>query len=89
MGACLQESAARFVHMRLATKFYSSILAVVVLAVLSSVLAVVATWQMALVINNLTEDSLPIVRGPELRSSLLKQGDFTYAYLLDSGSRHG
>ena len=44
--------------MRLTTKFYTSILAVTVLALLSSVLGLYATWQMAIYLRELTDDDL-------------------------------
>jgi signal transduction histidine kinase len=74
--------------MRLTTKFYTSILAVTVLALLSSVLGLYATWQMTIYMRELTDDDLQSVREAEkLESSLLKQADCDESYLLDAGNR--
>jgi signal transduction histidine kinase len=74
--------------MRLTTKFYTSILAVTVLALLSSVLGLYATWQMAIYMRELTDDDLRSVREAErLESALLKQSDCDESYLLDGGNQ--
>jgi signal transduction histidine kinase len=74
--------------MRLTTKLYTSILAVTVLALLSSVLALFATWQMAILMREMTEDNLPSMREAEkVESSLLKQNADDESYILDNGNR--
>jgi signal transduction histidine kinase len=76
------------VKMRLTTKLYTSILAVTGLALMSSVLGLYATWQIAVLMREMTEDYLPSVREAEkVESSLLKQSEFTYSYFLDNGNR--
>ncbi len=73
---------------RLTTKLYTSILAVTALALLSSVLGLFATWQMAIYLRDMTVDDLPSDREAEkLESSLLKQADCDESYLLDAGNR--
>ncbi len=73
---------------RLTTKLYASILAVTVLALLSSVLGLFATWQMAILMREMTEDNLPTIREAEkVESSLLKQNADDESYILDNGNR--
>jgi signal transduction histidine kinase len=74
--------------MKLTTKLYTSILAVTGLALLSSVLGLFATWQMAIYMRGMTSDELPSDREAEkLESTLLKQGNCDESYLLDSGNK--
>ncbi len=75
--------------MKLSTKFYTSILAVTFLALLCSTLGLIATWQMAILIRDLTEDDLPSdLEAEKLESSLLKQSEYAFSYILDNGNRH-
>ncbi len=74
--------------MKLTTKLYTSILAVTVLALLSSALSLFATWQMSMLMQEMVSDNLPSVHEAEkLESSLLKQSEFFYSYILDNGNR--
>jgi len=74
--------------MRLTTKLYTSILAVTVLALLSSAVSLFATWQMAILMREMISDNLPSVREAEkVESSLLKQDEIDESYLLDNGNR--
>jgi signal transduction histidine kinase len=74
--------------MRLTTKFYTSILAVTGLALLSSMLGLYATWQMVNHLREMTDDDLQSIREAEkLESSLLKQADCDESYILDAGNR--
>jgi signal transduction histidine kinase len=88
MRGIIREHVEHYVKMRLTTKLYTSILAVTGLALLSSVLGLFATWQMAVYLREMTYDDLPSVREAEkLESTLLKQGDCDESYLLDSGNQ--
>ena len=74
--------------MKLTTKLYTSILAVTGLALLSSVMGLFATWQIANLMREMTTDYLPSVREAEkVESSLLKQSEFAYSYILDKGNQ--
>ncbi len=73
--------------MRLTTKFYTSILLVTFLALLSSVISVFATWRMTILVQEMINDDLPSVREAEkIESALLKQDEYDESYLLDNGN---
>jgi signal transduction histidine kinase len=75
-------------RMKLTTKFYATILAVTVIALLSSVLGLYAVWQITILTREMTEDNLPSVREAEkVESSLLKQSEYAFSYILDNGNR--
>jgi signal transduction histidine kinase len=74
-------------RIRLATKISATIVGVVVLAVISSTVAMLLAWQVGKTLAETTAENVPSVRAAEeLESHLLEQEGLVRSYLLDNGN---
>jgi signal transduction histidine kinase len=73
---------------KLATKISAAVVGVVLLAILSSVAALLSSWQFARMLHQTVNSNLPSVRAAEeLEIALLEQRGFVSRYMLDEGNR--